>query len=109
MSVELPDYVVEENVVQEVQKVTRVGLRLPDGSVIWADGDQVIELPVGTALHRYSLVNDPEVRGLLVAALCRRAQGVGLPEASFVGLHAVVMQQRVTEVSVPVVVDSLVS
>lgn len=108
MAEELPGYVTEENVVQEVQKVTRVGLRLPDGSVIWADGEQVIELSVGTALHRYSLVDDPEVRGLLVAALGRRAQGVGLPEADFVGLHAVVMQQRVTEVSVPVVVDQLV-
>lgn len=108
MAEDLPEYVTEENVVQEVQKVTRVGLRLPDGSVIWADGEQMIELSVGTALHRYSLVDDPEVRGLLVAALGRRAQGVGLPEADFVGLHAVVMQQRVTEVSVPVVVDQLV-
>lgn len=107
MSEELPDYMVEENVVQEVKKVTRVGLRLPDGTVIWADDDQVIDLPVGTALHRYSLVNDPEVRVLLVGALCRRGQGVGLPEEAFVGMLAVVMQQFVTEVSVPVVVDVL--
>jgi len=105
---ELPEYATEENVVQEVRKVTRVGLRLPDGSVIWADGDQVIDLPVGSALHRYSLVDDAEVRGLLVGALRRRGQGVGLPEAEFVGMHAVVMQQFVTEVSAPVVVDQLV-
>lgn len=108
MAEELPEYATEENVVQEVRKVTRVGLRLPDGSVIWADGDQVIDLPVGSALHRYSLVDDAEVRGLLVGALRRRGQGVGLPEAEFVGMHAVVMQQFVTEVSAPVVVDQLV-
>lgn len=108
MERELPGYVVEENEVQDVQKVTRVGLRLPDGSVVWADDGQVIELVVGSALHRYSLVNDPEVRELLVGALRRRAQGVGLPEGLFVGMHAVVMQQFVTEVSVPVVVDELV-
>ena len=105
---ELPDYMTEEPVIQSFDKVTRVGLQLPDGSVVWADDAQVIDLQVGSNWGRYSLVTDAPERAVLVEALCQRARMVGFPEGLFVGMHHVVMQQFVNEVTVPQVVDTLV-
>lgn len=83
---------------EEVTSSTNLGLQFPDGSLIWGDANNDVQL-VDTVTQVFNL-EKPSAQ--LIALITSRGEKAKMPKNVYLGMHKILSREVVTTISSPV-------